>query len=312
MEFIKLLETHRNPILDRFFSVITYFGDEILILGAAFIVLWCINKRVGYTIIYSLMLGVTVNQFLKGFFRVPRPWVRDPSLSVVEGAKEAATGYSFPSGHTQNSTVMFGSVARSVKKRIVRTAMVWLIIVVGFSRMYLGVHTPADVITSWAIGAFLVLGVYPLLDRAENRRAFGTLPDLFFLAVSAALVIFAELSPAGIGEAAEFAEEGVTNAYMTLGVAASFAIVRYLDERKIRYDVKAVWWAQILKCLLGMAVVLGLRIGLKPVLGAVFKDRHIGTAIRYFIIAIFAGAVWPLTFRFWGGLGRKSRDVKTL
>lgn len=305
MEFLKLLEAHRNPILDKFFSAITYFGDEVLILGVAFIILWCMNKRMGYTIIYSVMLGVTFNQFLKGIFCIPRPWVRDPSFTIVEEARAAATGYSFPSGHTQNSTVMFGSVARSIKNRIIRILMIVLILLIGFSRMYLGVHTPADVITSWILGTLLVLGVYPFLSRAENNRTFGILLNLFFLAISILLVVFTELSPVGVGEAAKFAAEGVTNAYTILGVAAAFPIVWYLDAKKLKYDVKAVWWAQILKCLLGVAIVFGLRIGLKPVLAALVGSHNVGTAIRYFILALFGGTVWPLTFRFWGRLGRQ-------
>jgi undecaprenyl-diphosphatase len=304
MEVLKVLEAHRTPLLDEFFNLITYFGDETIILVVAFVVLWCVNKRMGYFIIYSLLMGVTVNQFLKGFFQVPRPWVRDPAFKIVESARASATGYSFPSGHTQNSTVLFGSIARSVKSRLWSILMILLIFLVGFSRMYLGVHTPEDVVTSWIIGTALVFLLYPLLRKAEENKTVAVLLNTFFVLAAVLLVIYSEVTPPGVGDAAQFSAEGKTNAYTALGVIAAFPLVWYLDRYKIRYDVQAVWWAQILKCIVGLGLVMAVRVGLKPLLVSLTGGHGIGTSIRYFCIALFGGTVWPMTFKFWSRLGR--------
>jgi membrane-associated phospholipid phosphatase len=304
MEFLKLLESFRTPVLDSFFSAITYFGDEVLILGIAFIILWALDKRLGFGIIYSLMLGVVLTQFLKGIFRIPRPWVRDPSFTIVEDARKAATGYSFPSGHTLNSTVLFGCVAGSVKSKAAKALLILLIILVGFSRMYLGVHTPADVVTSWVLGGLMVLCVFPLLNRTESGRLSGFLPDILFFALSVALVVFSAVSAAGAGGSDEVARHGVENACSILGLAVAFPLVRYIDMKKLDYRTDAVLWAQVLKCLFGIALVFVLRMGLKPALAALIGNQYVATAIRYFILAFFGGTVWPLTFRFWSRLGR--------
>ena len=76
-------------------------------------------------------------------------------------------------------------------------------------------------------------------------------------------------------------------------------------NKYIHFDVKAVWWAQILKAAVGLGILLGIKEGLKPVMGALFGDALFTSAIRYFFVVVFAGAVWPLTFRWFARLGKK-------
>ena len=124
MSFLYFLEGIRNPVLDFFFSLITYCGDEIVFMAVGMIVFWCFSKNEGYYLLCVGFLGTVINQFLKMVFRIPRPWVKDPNFTIVESAREAASGYSFPSGHTQSSVGLFGGVARWNKNKILRTATV--------------------------------------------------------------------------------------------------------------------------------------------------------------------------------------------
>lgn len=103
MGFLRLLESIRIPALNVFFSGITYCGDEIAFMVAAFALFWCVNKRTGYYAFLVGLFGTVGNQWLKIACRIPRPWVLDPNFTIVESARAAATGYSFPSGHTQNA-----------------------------------------------------------------------------------------------------------------------------------------------------------------------------------------------------------------
>lgn len=135
MSFLYALESIRHPVLDGFFSVITYFGSEWLFIAAAVAVFWCHNKRDGYYLLAAGLLGTVLNQVLKIACQVPRPWVRDPQLTIVESARAGATGYSFPSGHSQNVTVVMGCLARTVKKTWVRAVSIIFVVLVCFSRM---------------------------------------------------------------------------------------------------------------------------------------------------------------------------------
>ena len=139
MEFLRLLESIRIPALNVFFSGITYCGDEIAFMVVAFALFWCVNKRTGYYAFLVGLFGTVGNQWLKIACRIPRPWVLAPEFTIVESARAAATGYSFPSGHTQNAVGTFGAMALRTERKWVRGVCIALIVLVPFSRMYLGV-----------------------------------------------------------------------------------------------------------------------------------------------------------------------------
>ena len=103
MSFLYLLEKIRVPGLNELMLAVTQLGEETAFLVIALIVFWCVDKRKGYFLMSVGFLGTMANQFLKLLCRVPRPWVRDPDFTILEQAREAASGYSFPSGHTQTA-----------------------------------------------------------------------------------------------------------------------------------------------------------------------------------------------------------------
>lgn len=164
MSFLYLLESIRCGFSDALFLVITALGEEVAFMAIAIAVFWCFSKKEGYYILSVGFVGTTINQILKLCFRIPRPWVIDPNFTPVEGAVEEATGYSFPSGHTQSSVGTFGSLALFTKHRWLRIVCIVLCVLVPFSRMYLGVHTPLDVFVSVAIALALIFGLRPVIN----------------------------------------------------------------------------------------------------------------------------------------------------
>jgi hypothetical protein len=99
-------------------------------------------------------------------------------------------------------------------------------------------------------------------------------------------------------------ESGVSNAYKFLGAIVGFAIVYIVDEKWLHFEVKAVWWAQIIKVAIGLALVLAVKSGLKAPINAIV-GASVGSAVRYFLIVVVAGILWPLSFKFFKGLGNK-------
>ena len=172
MEFLKFLESLRTPPGDFFFSAITHLGSETLFIIISLIFFWCIDKKRGYFLLFAGFTGTTCIQLLKMIFRIPRPWILDPSFSIVEAARAEATGYSFPSGHTLCGTTLFGGLAISAKQRAVRIGGIAVCLLVGFSRMYLGVHTPLDVSVSLLIGCLILIISYPLFSKHYEKPAF--------------------------------------------------------------------------------------------------------------------------------------------
>lgn len=304
MEFLYLLESIRNPVLDAFFSAVTYLGDETLFIAIAIAVFWCVNKRTGYYLLTVGFFGTILNQFLKLVCRVPRPWVRDPNFTIVESAREAASGYSFPSGHTQSITGSMGCLARASGKNRVRAVCIILIALTAFSRMYLGVHTPADVGVSLAIGTVLVFALYPVFRRCEDnpKLMYAIVGGLTLCAL--AYLLYVELWPWDSGIDPHNLESGLKNAYTLFGCGLGMLVSCYVEENYIRFSEKATWQGQLVKLVVGFAIVLGIKAGLKPVLEAVLPVMP-ARAVRYFVLVVFAACIWPLSFQYLAKLGEK-------
>ena len=169
MGLLYALESIRTPLLDKILGAVTYLGDELCFMVFAVGVFWCISKRMGYYLMTVGFFGTILNQFLKILCAVPRPWVKDPGFTIVESARAGASGYSFPSGHTQNAVTLYGGTARYTKTPWLRWVCIAVMVLICFSRMYLGVHTPLDVGVALAMGAVLVLALYPVMEEADRR-----------------------------------------------------------------------------------------------------------------------------------------------
>jgi len=304
MKFLYFLSELHNPVTDFFFSAITYIGDETVFLAVAILFFWCINKREGYYILITGLIGTLINQFLKIICRIPRPWVRDPAFKdrVISSAIEGAGGYSFPSGHTQNVAGTFGAVGLFARKNWLRITAVTVIVLVSFSRMYLGVHTPADVGVSLLIAAVLVFGLYPIFkDEDRFHKAMPVIILISAILSLGFLIYTAALSPDGLDP--HNYESARKNAATLFGCMLGLCIVYPLDTYKIKFSNGGVWYSRVLKLVIGLAIVLGVKSGLSKPLESLFglflEDPYlVARATRYSLIVMVAGVIWPLTFGF--------------
>lgn len=297
MDILYALEKIRTPFWNGVMSAVTQLGGEVIFIVAAVVVFWCVSKWEGYYLMTIAFCGTVLNQFLKLICRVPRPWVRDPNFTIVESARAEATGYSFPSGHTQNAIGLFGGMARWGGRRWVRLGLTTLALVIAFSRMYLGVHTPADVGVSLVLAAALVLGLYPLMRRAQEKPRYMGYVLAAMLVVSGAFVVFVETCGFPADMDAENLASGIGNAWKMLGAVAGMTLAWLLDRRYIHFETQAVWWVQVIKVVVGMALLLAIKSGLKAPLLALLGHEGLAGGVRYFLLVLVAGAVWPLVFR---------------
>lgn len=296
MPFLYWLESIRNPFLDTFFSLITHLGSETLFIVMAIITFWCVSKKMGYYLMTVGFFGTLINQFLKLICRIPRPWVRDPSFTIVEAARADATGYSFPSGHTQSVTAVLGCPARYAKNMALRVLCIVLIALTALSRMYLGVHTPADVGVSLVLGTAMVFAFYPLFAKADEKpaRMYAAMGALFVLSI--AYVIFCEVHAWPADMDAYNMEHGIENGYLLLGCSAAMLLSCWIEQKYIRFEEKASLPVQVVKVVVGLALVMAIKEGMKPVLNAIFGGHPIARSVRYFLMVMFAACVWPMTF----------------
>ncbi len=296
MSFLYLLESIRNPFLDAFFSAITYLGDEIAFLVLAIIIYWCVGKREGLYIMLMGLGGTLCNQFLKLSFRIPRPWVKDPAFTIVESAREAATGYSFPSGHTQSVTTTMGGIARFSSKLWVRILTVALLVLTALSRMYLGVHTPADVLVSLALGILLIFALWPVFRKSDEKPALLYAAYGIFALLSLAYVVYVNLKVWPSDVDAENLRHGIKNGWTLLGCSVGILVSLCIERRYVNFSPKAPFLRQIPKVIIGLLLTLAIKEGTKPLFKLIFGDVLFTTAIRYFLVVVFAACVWPMSF----------------
>ena len=309
MEFLRFLESIRTPVGDALMSFITLFGEETLFIVLALVFFWCIDKKRGFYLLFSCFTGTVCIQFLKMTFRIPRPWVLDPNFTIVESAREAATGYSFPSGHTQCAAGLWGGIARSAKKRAVQIGGTALVLLVGFSRMYLGVHTPLDVLVSLAIALVVLFALYFVVYQGFDKPKRIYIACGVLLAATVANLLFVSLYPFPADVDPLNLANGQKTAWQMLALAIGVCIIYPLDRYWIKFETKAIWWAQILKLVIGVGLVLAVRVLLKDPLNALF-GVNVGAGVRYFLIVVVAGVLWPMTFKFWSKLGMGEKQAK--
>lgn len=305
MELLYILEGLRTPAGDAFFSLITHLGEETLFIVAGLLVFWCLDKWEGYYLLSVGLTGTVINQFLKLWFRVPRPWVRDPNFTIVESARVEATGYSFPSGHTQSSVGVFGSAARWHRQKAVRLVCILLCILVTLSRMYLGVHTPADVGVSILVALALIFGIYPVIRKAMNCPKTMRLLLVCMVALAVGYLTFVNLYPFPADVDMHNLTHGTKNAYTMLGCMLGVWVTFEVDSRWTKFDTQAPLLGQICKLALGLGLLLAIKAGAKAPLQALFANDYLADGLRYFLMVVFAGCAWPRTFPLWKNIGKR-------
>lgn len=308
MQFLYLLERCRMPGLNEFMLLITNLGSETVFLVLALVTFWCLDKRAGYYLISIGVTGTTVSQFLKLMFRVPRPWVIDPNFTILEAARADAGGFSFPSGHTQDAVGTFGALALLLEKKWQKAICIAIAVVVPFSRMYLGVHTPLDV----GVAAVLALILVFILRPVVYSKSQDAMKALFAVMIVLCLgfVLYAAYYPFPADVDPENMTHGLENACALFGALLAVAVSYVVDEKKTHFPVKAVWWAQILKILGGLAVTLAAKEGLKIPLNFLIPAPMAARFVRYFLTVLVAGTFWPMSFARFSRMGNPKESEK--
>ena len=305
LDCLRAIAGLRTPLLDTVMQLVTELGGETLFMLLMLTVFWCVDKNKGYFLMLLCFTGTAANQALKITFCIPRPWVLDPSFSIVESARAGATGFSFPSGHTQNAVAGYGGLACVTKRLWVRAVCLLLTVLIPFSRMYLGVHTPLDVGVSFVLAWVLVLVLSPLLEEIRHRGEVLLRAWLVMLVPAVLFLLYALSVRAGAsGDRANF-DHAVKTAWTMLGLVLGAIVSVAADRGYTRFETQAVWWAQALKVVLGLGLTLAVRVALKAPLTAAFGANSVGDAIRYFAMVLVAGTLWPMTFGWFALMGRK-------
>lgn len=253
-------------------TLVTVLGEEYFAIGVLCLILWCVNKKFGYAISFAYLSSWIFNFSIKQIFQVPRPFVLDTSIIPIR--PETATGFSFPSGHTQSISSLSTAVAAAFRKKWIYAAAILLVILMAASRMYLGVHTLLDVAVGAVAGISWVFAANAIFNYTERTGRKALLLFMFI--------------PMVIGMV--FIQDN--DYYKIAGTFTSFIIGYLLDSRYIHYEAKSLPWQQVIKFILGMAVLIAIKAIVKEVLGVSLVSDY----IRYLLIGFWITVIAPLLF----------------
>ena len=288
MTFLELLAQYRTAAGNLFFQSVTYLAQEILVIVVICWMYWCSNKKLAYTLGFSYFTSGLLVQGLKITFRIPRPWVLNPQFQAVESAVPGATGYSFPSGHTQSGTALFGTLAIHTRKKAWKCLCWILIFLIGFSRMYLGCHTPKDVLTAFAVTILCTAVIYYLLYRKEFLEGKEKTTSVVMAVFCILLIIYAVILYKNGTITMEYASDCVKAG----GAGMAFSIGYYVEKKYVNFKMPEEMKEKVLRMTVGLFVALVLQLGLKPMLGTSLP----GSFVRYFIVVLWILALYPVIF----------------
>ena len=175
------------------FELLSYVGDGPALVALMFLVYWCIDKRAGQFALAAFGFGNFVSQLLKNIVCAYRPWVKDPTIVPADGAVDGAGGYSFPSGHTTGTATSLGSFAwlARKKRKWITVVCTIVILLMMFSRNFLGVHTPQDVIVGLLIAIVMIALVNAFFNWIDRYDALmpGHNKDIVVMVVALVLCV---------------------------------------------------------------------------------------------------------------------------
>lgn len=289
MTFLWLLADIRTPIIEKLMQLITYFGQEIIIIAVICALYWCVDKRFAYLLGFIYFTAGLCVQTLKITFRIPRPWILDPEFKAVESAVPAATGYSFPSGHTQGATCLFFPLSLKVRQLWLKIGCILMFLLVGFSRMYLGCHTPKDVLVSMGLSLLCSCIIWHFqsyfLDSTRHLKQIAFI--LSGLSLTVAVYAFILLGNETID--AKYASDCCKAAGAGFGYAIGWYVERkYLDFDTATDNIRT----QILKLVIGLAASLLIKEFIPLLIGT----SIIAKTFEYFILVLWVLIIYPYLF----------------
>lgn len=306
IEYLLFLQNFRNAIdnaLTPFMEWISLFGISYIMLFPVF-VYWCVDKKKGQMIFAALKISHTFNAMVKLTACVYRPWIRDARVLPAGDAIRTATGYSFPSGHTMMVTPIYGGLALCTKNKLSRLFWVALILITGFSRNYLGVHTPQDVLVGLVLGSFSLYVAVRLMSYLDKHpEKLGVV--MFVCALVGILtLVYVSYKPYPMdyvdGKLLVDPVRMTRDAWGDAGGLAALALMWYVEERFVNFSATGWNVKGVVFCGLGLVIICWMIGSLQGIMDKTFGP-HVGKMIYQFVFYFFVMVIWPLVIKIFSG-----------
>ncbi len=296
--FLQDLRIATGGIFDEFFNAVSKIAVDIMPF-LPFIVFWCVSKKWGYRFIATLGLSEMVNGLIKLTVCAYRPWIRSDLIEPAGDSKLAATGYSFPSGHTMSATSTYGTafaMQRRKRKGLAALCAV-MIALTGFSRNFLGVHTPQDVLVGFTSAVIIILAVGAAQRKiGGNERTLDILTLAGLFAVAASLLYITRKSyPMDYIDGVLLVDPSkmMNDTFKACGAFTGFLCGSYAERHCIRYEIPTGSKNLPILGFTGFMIAFSWKEYLAPATVVAAFGGHWGNFIGRGLLWFFVMAVWP-------------------
>ncbi len=304
IDYLLLLQNFRDlshHVFDKFFLFITTFGEVTIPIIVICTLYWAINKKAGQFILWSYMLGFIFNQLAKTTACIYRPWILDSRVHPLAQAIPAATGYSFPSGHTAGATTVWGGISVFFwQNKLVRYICLFILICVMFSRNYVGVHTPQDVVVSFVLSSLVLFIVHKLIEwvnAGEKREKYAV---FFFLSLVTLTVLYVLFKNYPIhylfGKVLYYPTQMKHEAFIRSGFLVGSIVGWFVEKRFVDFEVSGSFSKKVSRVLSGIVILYAL----KSISGVFepFMSENIlfamsGMWVQYLVMGLFVTCIYP-------------------
>ena len=281
LDVLLFIQSMRTDLLNMLFQGVTMLGEEIIIVLLVAVLYFCIDKLFAQKLLYTLLTSIGINGIVKNLVKFPRPFSTGKITCVREGT---ATGYSFPSGHTQSFATTSTTIAKKVKKVWVAIIVGILIALVAFSRLYLGAHYPSDVVVGAVLGITIAIVGSIFFDKIKNKKwlYLGT------ILIELPFVIFFLITP----------DVEYEDFFKAFGMIVGFLLAVMFEEKYAPLEYNIGTGKKVLRVLIGVALALIVKEGLK----LIFVSNLLGVtllleALRYGMLIFATLGIGPWIFK---------------
>ena len=300
--FLQGLREASGSFFDDFFLQITTYGEMPFMLLALCVLYWCVDKALGTYVLMGWSFNRVANGLIKTTACIYRPWIHNSALQPVESALAKATGYSFPSGHTANAVSLFGGIAlRRGLNIALRVGLVVMTLLIGFSRNWLGVHTPQDVFVALVTGFALMLLAGYIEKMLEAHPERDIIVAAIGVGVSLVCMVYVTIKPYPMdydsaGNLLVDPMKMANDSYKNVGWALGFFVGWVLERRFVRFSVDGTVQQRSARAACGLPIALLVNYTISDMIKAVVPGG-IGSVVACFVQIFFVVFIMPAIFK---------------